>query len=122
MPSARELARKKPNRNERQRSRNLLMRNLLTAFDANRNHEMRRKIFCLHCKLFQQLAGKFFSIAGLQKLVCARICPVYATVRCAWQNSSIEIGFLFSALARVTRSDAGLITAILLLPFAVNCR
>ena len=73
MPSAHEFARKKRSRNERQRSRNLLMRNLLTAFGANRNYAMRGENFLVEGKLFQQLARKFFSIAGLQKLVCAGI-------------------------------------------------
>jgi hypothetical protein len=96
MPSAREFARKKRNRNERQRSRNLLMRNLLTALDANRNHEMRRRIFLPRLQTFQQLAGKFSSIAGPQKLVCARILSYVRCRALRRQNSSIEIGFLFS--------------------------
>jgi hypothetical protein len=83
MPSAREFARKKRNRNERQRSRNLLMRNLLTALDANRNHEMRRRIFLPRLQTFQQLAGKFSSIAGYKNLFAQEFCPMYAAVRCA---------------------------------------
>jgi hypothetical protein len=126
MPSARKFAGKKRNRNERQRSCNLLMRNLLTTFARNRNYEMRRKILCVDCKLFQQLAGKFFSIAGLQKLVGARILslctlPCTALAKFFHRNRLSFFRVARNCAARITR-DARLITAILLLSFAVQLR
>jgi hypothetical protein len=84
MPSAREFSRKKGNRNERQRSRNLLMRNLLTAFDANRNHAMRRKISLPTLQTFSTAGTQIFLDRRPAK-TCLRknFVLLYATVRCA---------------------------------------
>lgn len=95
MPSAREFARKKRNRNERPGSRNLLMRNLLTAFAAIAITKCAGKFFWVHCKLFQQLAGKFSSIASLQKLVCARISSYVRYRALGRQDFSAKIAFPF---------------------------
>jgi hypothetical protein len=96
MPSAREFARKKRNRNKRQRSRNLLMRNLLTAFGANRNYEMRRKNFLGTLQIFST-AGRQIFLDGRSTKTCSQgFCPYVRYRALRWQNSSIEIGFLFS--------------------------
>ena len=52
---------------------------------------------------------------------------MYATVRWAEKTFPHKIEFLFRrnekfVLPKIARSDADRITAILLLPFAVNCR
>ncbi len=81
---ARDFVRKKRNRNERQRSRNLLMRNLLTAFGMNRNHEMRRKIILSRLKIFSTGDVEIFLYHAPAK-ICLRknFVLMYATVRCA---------------------------------------
>lgn len=72
------------------------MRNLLTAFDANRNHEMRRKIFSRRiANFFNSWHAKFSSLAGLQKLVCVRISSYVRYRAPSRQNFSAEIGFVF---------------------------
>jgi hypothetical protein len=91
-----QFARRKRNRNARQRSRNLLMRNLLTAFDANRNHEMRRKIFLPRLQTFST-AHENFPRSQAYKNLFAQVILSYVRYRALRrQNSSIEIGFLFS--------------------------
>ena len=126
MPSARAFARKKRSRNERQRSRNLLMRNLLTAFGANRNYEMCRKVFLGELQTFSTAGVQSFSIARLQKLVGARISSYVRYRALGRKNFSAKIEFPFRRnekfAAQIARNDADRITAILLLPFAVNCR
>jgi hypothetical protein len=108
--------------NERQRSRNLLMRNLLTAFDANRNHETRRKIFLPRLQTFST-AGRQIFLDRRPAKTCLRKNFVLCTLPCAAPAKLFHRNRLsFFRAARITRSDAGLITAILLLPFAVNCR
>ena len=121
------LPEKKRNRNERQRSRNLLMRNLLTAFDANRNHEMRRKIFLPSLQTFSTAGTQIFLDRRPTK-TCLRKNFVLCTLPCAapaklFRRNRISLSRAArNCAARIMRSDAGLITAILLLPFAVNCR
>jgi len=82
MPGARGFAGEKLNRNERQRSRNLLMRNLLTAFDANRNHEMRRKIFLDELQSFSTAGMQIFLDRKLTK-TCLRKNFSLCTLPCA---------------------------------------
>jgi len=97
MPSAREFARKKRNRNERQRSRNLLMRNPLTAFGANRNYQIRGENFLGRLQTFSTAGRQIFLDRKPTKTRLRRnFVLMYATVLLRWQNSSIEIGFLFS--------------------------
>ena len=121
------FARKKRNRNERQRSRNLLMRNLLTAFDANRNQEMGREIFLPSLQTFSTAGTQIFLDRRPTK-TCLRKNFVLCTLPCSAPAKLFHrnrISFFRAArncAARITRSHAGLITAILLLPFAVNCR
>jgi len=103
------------------------MRNLLTAFGANRNYEMCRKIFPGELQTF--------STAGIQILLDRRpteTCLCKNFFLCTLPRAGLEKLFRknrisFSAqrevcAAQIARSDADRITAILLLPFAVNCR
>jgi hypothetical protein len=111
MPSARELARKKRNRNERQRSRNLLMRNLLTAFDANRNHEMRRKIFLPRLQTFSTAGRQIFLDRRPTKTCCGKnfaLCtlPCAAPAKLFHRNRIPFFRAARNCAARITPSDA----------------
>jgi hypothetical protein len=88
---------------------------------------MRGKIFLSGLQTFSTAwAGKFSTIAGPQKLVGARILSYVRYRALRRQNSAIEIGVLFFPSSEKLRRQEhatrrGLIAAILLLPFAVNC-
>jgi hypothetical protein len=59
---------------------------------------------------FSTAGSRFFSIAGLQNLLAQEFCLYVRSRALRWQNSSIEIGFLFSErreiARRITRSEA----------------
>jgi hypothetical protein len=125
--ASREFARKKRSRNERQRSRNLLMRNLLTAFAANRNYQMCRKIFLGELQTFST-AGTQILLDHRPTKTCLRKNFFLCTLPCAALTKLFRKNRIsFSpqrevCAAQITPSDVDRITAILLLPFAVNCR
>jgi hypothetical protein len=88
------------------RSRNLLMRNLLTAFSANRNYEIRGENFLGRLQTFST-AGRQIFLDGRPTNTRLRrnFILLYAAVRSRWQNSSIEIGFFFPSSEKLRCQD-----------------
>jgi hypothetical protein len=118
------LPEEKRNRNERQRARNLLMRNLLTAFGASRNHGMRTKISPGQISNFFNSWHANFSRSQAHKNLFAqefRPCVRYRASTKLFRRNQISFSELTAKLASPVHTLCDRrITAILLLPFAVN--
>jgi hypothetical protein len=73
------------------------MRNLLTALGANRNYEISGEKFSGHiANFFNSWQANFPRSQAYKHSFAQEFCPYVCCRALRWQNSSIEIGFLFS--------------------------